>query len=161
MRVKVRSSCTKYCDFKRKERAYLMAGARRSDNVFLWIQPHFPLRCLPLASELPKVSGHALCTHILIYRNTECSSLLYLLLHQDQTFLLNSPWNLPPLHPFFLSGSLSALALVQRGRGGSVSLGLCELVSAWCNYDGWSNFQRRLSPRGLSPPCFLSALMTF
>lgn len=44
---------------------------------------------------------------------------------------------------------------------GSVSLGLCEAVSSWCNYDGWSNFQRRLSPRGLSPPCFLSALMTF
>lgn len=44
---------------------------------------------------------------------------------------------------------------------GSVSRGLCEPVSGWCNYDGWSNFQRRLLPRGFSPPCFLLALMTF
>lgn len=88
------------------------------------------------------------------------------------------PWSLPPYfyhslcfvlffiipHIYPLCPSLPALAsspppnMLAAGLSevmkGSVSLGLGEPVSGWCNYDGWSNFQRCVSVRALAHRAF-------
>lgn len=135
----------------------------------LWQQPFFPVN---------------------LHSNTVVGSLFpssfLFLLSLPEAFLLSHcsfhflyPGNTSPksafviLSPSFLHFSFSTHSLFwsilsfhppcwfSEVMKGSVSLGRCEAVSGRRNYDGWSNFQRRLSPRGLSPPCFLSALMTF
>lgn len=54
-------------------------------------------------------------------------------------------------------------ALPIRRRGGEQIWvpSACETLSTGCNYDGWSHFQRSLSPRGRSPSTLPSSLNDF
>ena len=123
----------------------------------LWQQPYFTVnlcsvRVIPLTFLLPSFFVPKPSSF------PSSSSNLLILLSKPPSFLLSVglvSLSIPSFPPYTLTVWFSEV------MKGSVSLGLCEAESGRCNYDGWSNFQRRLSPRGLSPPCFLSALMTF
>lgn len=126
----------------------------------LWQQPFFTVKLC---------SNRVICSYFpsfLLPSLPEAFLLAYCSFHflypPNAPLFLSFSFHLPSLYPFLPSLPPCMLAVwFSEVTKGSVSLGLCEAVSSWCNYDGWSNFQRRLSPRGLSPPCFLSALMTF
>lgn len=117
--------------------------------------------CLPslFLPSLPEVFLLSLCSFHFLYPGNTSPQVCFR--HSFSFFLsLLIPHAFPLFIHSFLPPSLLTVWFSEVMKG-SVSLGLCEAVSGWCNYDGWSNFQRRLSPRGLNPPCFLSALMTF
>lgn len=55
-----------------------------------------------------------------------------------QFFFFLHSFSILSISPFPLPNMLAVW--FSEVTKGSVSLGLCEPVSGWCNYDGWSNF---------------------